>query len=87
MAFCCSIIITSKGQTAHRMPSMAERKFTMKKFVVRDTRKSLFRKNSLYVSEHVFDHAIDAWRYAKELRASKKKDPRWPILSLEIILQ
>lgn len=66
---------------------MAERKFTMKKFVVRSTRKHLFRKNSLFVSEQVFDHAIDAWRYAKALKTSNEKDHRWPILSLEIILQ
>ena len=59
----------------------------MKKFVVRYTKKSLFRKGEISTFEQTFDHAVDAWRWAKDRKASDARDRRWPILSLEIVLQ
>lgn len=57
------------------------------KFVVRYTKRSLFRKGSVSTFEETFDHAVSAWRWAKVLKAADAADGRWPILSLEILLQ
>ena len=59
----------------------------MKKFVVRYTKKNLFCKGEISTFERTFDHAVDAWRWAKDRKASDARDRRWPILSLEIVLQ
>lgn len=59
----------------------------MKKFVVRITKKSLFKKNALAVFEHTFDHATDAYRYAKSYREMQERDNRWPLISLEILFK
>lgn len=60
----------------------------MKKFIVRYTRPALFRgKGDLSVFEKVFDHAVDAWKCAQDLKARNTKDPRWPLLSLEIVFE
>ena len=59
----------------------------MKKFVVRYTKRSLFRKGAVSTFEETFDHAVDAWRWAKARKAADARDGRWPILTLEIVLQ
>ena len=59
----------------------------MKKFVVRYTKRSLFRKGAVSTFEETFDHAVDAWRWAKRRKELDTADGRWPILSLEIVRQ
>lgn len=59
----------------------------MKKFIVIETRKSLFKAGKLFVDEHPYDHAVDAWRCLKALREHNARDNRWPVLKVEVILR
>ena len=64
----------------------------MKKFYVVHTRPCLFptRKNGYKeVSTFInaFDHAVNAYKYACELRAHNAIDNRWPILTVEVLFQ
>ena len=59
----------------------------MKKFVVVEVRESLFKADKLFVNEHVFNHAVDAWKCYKALREHNAHDGRWPIIKAEVILR
>ena len=59
----------------------------MKKFIVIEVRESLFRTGKLFVNEHSYDHAVDAWKCFKALREHNARDGRWPIVKAELVLR
>lgn len=59
----------------------------MKKFVVVEVRESLFKANKLFVNEHVYEHAVDAYKCYKALREHNARDDRWQVLKVEVIVR